>query len=139
MSVPKSIGPEETVFRIVTREEWLTIDNENGSLFVNENAFFRRQPRPKRPTLDMHGISIFREITCHLPSELARFEYGTFGVARLLVAQIRAIGLDVVMTGETHGAINTALPGKWEDGERAGALAEFLSNISLYDPCTNLQ
>jgi hypothetical protein len=108
----------ESVYRALLRKQWI---NEDTGL-VESEAYYLRKDKNERG-LSVSIASVFTPEQC-----AARFKK-CYGVARLEVASIRELGLDVIPDSISHAEIS-GLPYAEDDAEQADFFADSLAQQS---------
>ena len=114
----KPLLNSENVYRALLRKQWI---NEDTGL-VESEAYYLRQDKNERG-LSVNIASVFTAEQC-----AASFKK-CYGVARLEVASIRELGLDVIPDSISHAEI-IHLPYAEDDPEQADFLADSLAQQS---------
>jgi len=112
------LANSESVYRALLRKQWI---NEDTGL-VESEAYYLRKDKNERG-LSVSLASVFTPEQC-----AARFKK-CYGVARLEVAHIRELGLDVIPDSISHAEI-VHLPYAEDDAEQA----DFLADSLLFKP-----
>jgi hypothetical protein len=116
---PDRLEDEATVYRALLRKQW--IDATAGS--VELDAFYLRKNK-NEIGLSVNLASVYTPEQC-----AARFQT-CYGVASLVVGQVRQLGLDVVADSPSHANI-LGLPYREDNRELADRLAELLAQQAI--------
>ncbi|MBD2772303.1 hypothetical protein [Iningainema tapete] len=114
----EQLSEDAIVYRALLRQQW--IDEETG--MVISDAFFLRKIKNEQ------GLSVNIANVCSPEQCAARFK-NCYGVASLVVGDIRELGLDVVRDSPSHANI-VGLPYREDKRALAEKFAELLAKQS---------